>query len=295
MEQIKKSIFNSLDEHGVLLDLPRIPGEKNKDYKARLLDVGVNRASSAYSGLLNGITRELGMSYYDVIEIGFSATPLDTSYIPTMVVDHTSLIIYEDYLTELIELEVELFDKNITGAAHTIDDVAIAINTTTHFTATILDATKSSDDALTLIHQDSNIEVPGESIPASNRFFIKNTNLIQGTISFSEIDVFFNEVTSPNPVLMTPGDYYIDSATGEVVCKSVPSGLGAVSYRYVDMPFKLKASPVIIKDVNDDKFKTRLFDQVINHNGDSFNGLPNSVNVDIIKEVLGIRGLYWGS
>lgn len=56
------NIWNCFDEFGLLLGLPRIPGEKNRAYKARLLDVYTNPANSTYSGLINGISRELGIA-----------------------------------------------------------------------------------------------------------------------------------------------------------------------------------------------------------------------------------------
>ena len=60
------NIWNHFDEFGLLLGLPRIPGEKNADYKTRLLDVYTNPANSTYSGLRYGISRELGIDYTDV-------------------------------------------------------------------------------------------------------------------------------------------------------------------------------------------------------------------------------------
>lgn len=60
------NIWNHFDEFGLLLGLPRIPGEKNADYKIRLLDVYTNPANSTYSGLRYGIARELGITYSDV-------------------------------------------------------------------------------------------------------------------------------------------------------------------------------------------------------------------------------------
>ena len=55
------NIWNCFDEFGLLLSLPRIPGERNREYKARLLDVYTNPANSTYTGLRNGIARELGI------------------------------------------------------------------------------------------------------------------------------------------------------------------------------------------------------------------------------------------
>lgn len=293
MEQNRKNIFNAFDEHGVLLDLDRIPGENNKVYKRRLLDVGVNRANATYQGLLNGITRELGFSIYDAIDIDFSATPIDPSYSPYIEVDHGSLKLYEDY-PDILEVEIELYDKKKSNAAITLGDVVVAINATTHFAATLLDSTKDSTDSLILLHTDSNEEIDREIIPASNNFFIKNSSIIDGTVSFSEINIFYNQVGSEDLSVMNPGDYFIDLDTGQIAVKGVPAGDGIVGYKYKKIPITLKAAPVIIKDLNNEEFKKRMFDQVTNYNGEEFNGLPTSDNVDIIREILSIKGFYWG-
>ena len=59
---VEHKVFNELDSHGLTLGLPRLAGERNAEYKQRLLDVFVNRANSSYLGLIYGITRELGLS-----------------------------------------------------------------------------------------------------------------------------------------------------------------------------------------------------------------------------------------
>lgn len=55
-------VWNYFDEFGYLLGCPRIYGEKNVDYKKRLLDVFENTANASMTGLLNGISRELGLT-----------------------------------------------------------------------------------------------------------------------------------------------------------------------------------------------------------------------------------------
>jgi hypothetical protein len=62
-------IRTALDEHGSLLDIPRIPGEELRDYAKRLFDTYANRASSTYTGLLNGINRELGLDRTDLMTV----------------------------------------------------------------------------------------------------------------------------------------------------------------------------------------------------------------------------------
>ena len=54
-------VWNSFDEHGLILSTPRLPGEDNPTYKRRLKDVMVHRGSPRYIGLRNSITRDLGL------------------------------------------------------------------------------------------------------------------------------------------------------------------------------------------------------------------------------------------
>lgn len=297
MDQKVKNIFNTFDEHGALLGLERLRGEKNKNYKQRLMDVGINRANSTYHGLINGINRELGLATYDTIEVLVAVTPA-AGAVPAVFVDHASITLYEDYLTGTIDTEIEVYDKEKDNYAHKISDVVTAINASTNFSCTLIDALRADDLSMTLIHQDSNVEVFDEVIPMSNRFFINNSDIITGTISFAETDIFYNRVESSDPSLMVAGDFFVDNETGETVVKSTPSGSGTVSYKYRDVkaasPFTLVTSPVLIKDINDDVFQNRMHDQFISATGEEYGGLPKSEYVDIVREVLSKRGLYWG-
>jgi hypothetical protein len=64
-EQKYNQFFNTFDRFGFLLGLERIPEEDNIDYKRRLFDVYEHRAGTTYSPLLNGIIRELDISFDD--------------------------------------------------------------------------------------------------------------------------------------------------------------------------------------------------------------------------------------
>lgn len=57
--------FNRFDDFGLMLDLPRLPGENNYDYRERIKDVMIHRGGPDYPGLMNAIIRELGLEYYD--------------------------------------------------------------------------------------------------------------------------------------------------------------------------------------------------------------------------------------
>ncbi|WP_422661726.1 hypothetical protein ACK8P5_25570 (plasmid) [Paenibacillus sp. EC2-1] len=58
-------VWNFFDEFGLLLDTPRLYGERNVEYKERLLDVFRHPANSTFQGLQNHLARELGL-YKDV-------------------------------------------------------------------------------------------------------------------------------------------------------------------------------------------------------------------------------------
>lgn len=59
-------VWNFFDEFGALLSCPRLFGEKNYDYKNRILDVFKNKANSTKIGLANGISRELGIRQHKI-------------------------------------------------------------------------------------------------------------------------------------------------------------------------------------------------------------------------------------
>ena len=55
------NVWNAFDEAGLLVSLERIAGEKNKAYKKRIEDVYENPGNSTHTGLINAISRELGI------------------------------------------------------------------------------------------------------------------------------------------------------------------------------------------------------------------------------------------
>lgn len=61
-------VWNFFDEFGALLGCPRLKGEKNFQYKRRILDVFRNPANSTKKGLANGIGRELDLREFRLWE-----------------------------------------------------------------------------------------------------------------------------------------------------------------------------------------------------------------------------------
>lgn len=60
-EMILHHIWNPLDEFGLLLGVQRLFGERNTEFKARIMDVFVNPGNATQGGLVNALSRELGI------------------------------------------------------------------------------------------------------------------------------------------------------------------------------------------------------------------------------------------
>ncbi len=58
---VTRNIWNTLDEHGLLASIDRLPNESNDAFYNRIKDVYSSPASSNYFGLINGSNRELGL------------------------------------------------------------------------------------------------------------------------------------------------------------------------------------------------------------------------------------------
>jgi hypothetical protein len=118
---IPRALFNPFDEFGLVLGLERLPGEKNFDYRKRLLDVGQHRPSSTREGLLNSISREIGVRpLYDAVSFragtdGDSDTGVLIAESPTIEIAQTglfydadALVIEETLTVDRVTLKVAL-------------------------------------------------------------------------------------------------------------------------------------------------------------------------------------------
>jgi len=127
-------IRTSLDEHGSLLDIPRIAGEDLVSYSKRLFDAYANRASSTYEGLVNGINRELGLSRKDILEIkirglGFGYfTDIDISYTSTTITNNKSYTNTIDGIT-IIAVGDTLTDPSMNWEVNHLRGFKLTVNT----------------------------------------------------------------------------------------------------------------------------------------------------------------------
>ncbi len=285
-------VFNELDDFGLLLGLPRLPSERNPAYKQRLLGVFAQRASSVYRGLINGITRELGLELFDAIRI----IPLESGGVflatnPAVMFNETKVFLYEDFENNILDRTIDRFDQD--GIAFFLIDLVAAINASAFFSASIETGVDTHTRSMTILNQSSHIFVSEEVVQISTRLELENTNIVAGSIFFSDRIIFETQVDTEAEV-DTKGEFFVDHKKGLVVVFDTPTPDITVRYQHLRSPMICKASPVIIHNMQDDDFKVKLFEQVLTDAGTFDNGLVTSLGADIINELLSVFPLNWG-
>lgn len=81
-------VWNAFDEFGLLVGLYRFRGERNEEFKERILDVFRNPGNATKQGILNGLSRELGIpkeqiAIHELSDPAFKKTLLNDDGSPT--------------------------------------------------------------------------------------------------------------------------------------------------------------------------------------------------------------------
>ena len=294
-----KNISNAFDYFGMLLGLPRIHGEKNADYRKRLWDVYVRRAGPTQEGLINGITRELGLNQFDALTISFTGP--DTIS-PRVIVRDVQIELYSNWnlVDESISPNVmdgaaiDIYTRS--ADAYYLGGLIEEINDSSVFTAAI--ENNVSDKALSacLVDQDSRKWQEAEDLKPLYRNVLEHQNVVPGTLTFSleGAEIFLSHVILETDVI-SPGEYYIDYTNGIIVSHSLPSRDIACRYMYDELPLTLTASPVILHEFGSSYFRSKAFEQIIQPAGTYEDGLPLDAAIGYINELMAAKGMLWGS
>jgi len=315
-DEHKKSVWSFLDELGLILDLKRLPGERNKEYRRRLYRVFTRPTDSTYQGMLNAITYELGLDFYDLIEIDFIGLPTDVGLTaeetaqPRVVLKDGVLTLYGHYVSDSENMIVQIDNKpqiNLRKYQYADpNDLLLAIPSP--FQATDLGIqghidgsggpALRTDWSYTLANVDSNVWIIDEVVPSSTRFVLANYPLNAGQFYFDERRIF-KTLKESESALRQPGDFYVNVETGEVVTTSLPSGFGTVRYQYRNIPLTLEASPVSLGYIGSREMQRYFFTQLelnlFNSPLERFiNNIPTDEGVEIINELYRASNNYWG-
>lgn len=289
-----RNVWNQFDEHGLIAGLHRNTGEKNWEFRRRIYDAWTNIANSSYRGLINGITRELGLELYYPIRIDpkiSAATGKFYAPDPYILFDGTNLYLYSDYSSGTPDYQIDRYAT--AGNYEKLGWLVDFINSTTYFEASLTAASYKNENSMVVINQ-SNRATHEQDLDSSTKTKLKYKHIIPNSVLFAgDNDVIKREVLWVGDV-SSLGTYHIDYVEGILTTYSIPSLEASIRYDYIVYPFIPVSSEIIIYDINNNNFKTQLFSQILLDDGTYEHGLPNELGVDLINELLTVVPLYFG-
>jgi hypothetical protein len=262
------------------------------------------------SNALIGLAIHIGKKRYTILENSSNRIRVDapilntqgTNYCitangPRISVTSSTMLLYKEYISEenfQLDMEINLRQR---GMQHT-GIVDLINKNSVFFTAQDLIPTSISVPAFTLKQQDSDITINKELVPGTKFFKLKNKQIKSESIKFSETSVFFREVANVDDVMTGPY-YSTDYEQGIIRAKSMPSGRGTVSYKYMDIPFKVEAVPAIVTSFADKDAESYFFAQqekrIYTDQRDRYiSSQPKSNMIEYISELLKVTDQSWG-
>jgi hypothetical protein len=303
---------NDLDAHGTFLDLPRLESENDVSYWKRLSSVLPLRAGSNQEGLVHGVTRELGLEE----KIGIKIVPvyLGTNWLapaPYVEVTATSLILYSAYYgsdstSNVIDTQINIFDH---GDGYLLEDVVNQIQQSENFVAELGPLVTGAERANGLVPSSSIEYVLDESVPSSTYFLLRNSDVVPGTVNFSEKDVFQTEVSPAiaanrsgglslafniNSPVSAVGEYHIEYGSGAVSTILSPIGNGVVRYGYRDFPWQARWSPIVVYSLRDTDYRDKLFEDEVGVDNWTRDGLVTAEGSEVYAQIFRKSPSLWG-
>jgi len=289
-----KSIVNNFDYHGDLVSLRRLHGESNVDYKKRIWDVTVHPGGSLYEGIINNISRELGLEREPSLEIDLKLSSSGEPIAPNPRVDILAnrVVLYSDWRpngTTVIDREIRTYKLDDPG--YYLDDLAAAINESEYFSATLLNNIRPNTISSTIVRGNSDINIIQENVHSDKLLNLNNTNIIRNSLMFLEKKIFDTEVTS-TPA--SDGEYMVNYISGEVESYLQPSGQSYCSYHAAGFPMTVDTAPVQIFTFQDDDYQYELFNHETLDSGEIVNGLPNTEGSETYHKLFKETEVFWG-
>ena len=288
------NVWNQFDEHGLVVSLSRNKGETNWSYRRRLYDALTNVANSTYRGLVNGITRELGLALFQPLVINPRRSPITNKFYapdPYIRFDGVSLYLYSDYTNDILDHEIDRFEPG--GNYECLKWLVDFINTTTYFEAGLISTSYNLYKSMIILNQSSRIEFE-EPVDMSTKFKLTHDRLIPGSVNFVDGKSAYRVEVAREEFVNSAGKYYINYPAGIITSYDSPPLEATIRYQYTPYPFQPIASEVILHDINSDNFKVKMFNQILQDDGTYIHGTPTEIGVDTINEILSVVPMYWG-
>lgn len=277
---------NGLDEVGVGLGLFRFENEHLSDYRRRLLLEARKPSGPTQDAFIDSINRKVGQFETPVLEIDVIRDSNGNALADDPHVEVTSAFLkaYVDYENDVLDFEI-----NLKTDGKWLKDVKAAFDTSTYYSATVIDVDYEYKKSLKLkVGSSGNHRAEqrlfSRFVNSLGRKFIRNFRA-NNTI------VFGRPVASAS-VINAEGEYFIDRENGVVFSYDVQDSF--VSYDYEVFPHKLMWQPIRAYTYNDSDIDHLHKDNLI----DDKTGLevPQLLNPDgarVANVVLDAHGLEW--
>ena len=290
-----KNYWNEFDEHGLVVGVKRSVGEKNWNHRRRLYDAFSHIANSTYQGLVNGITRELGLELYSPILLQPKLSPKTGKLYaadPYIRINGSYVYLYSDYENNVLECKIDRFEPG--GNYEKLEWLVEVVNTTTYFEAGLINNGYRLDSSMALVNQTSRGTFM-EMMQPTTKFQFRYKYIVPGSVRFLDGSSSFRVEMRHIDEVDRSGRFFIDYSKGIITVYDLPPVKTTIQYQYTKYPFYPIASPVIIGEIDNEDFKVKMFEQVLQEDGEYVNGMPTEFGNDILNKLMSIYPMYWGT
>lgn len=189
-EVIIHHVWNAFDEFGYLLGLARLEGERNESFKSRILDVFQNPGNSTHQGIINGVSRELGLSKEDITLFNFNSPAFDEELVNSDGSPTKKMISYAKKVNESLKFT---WDTMNFGEAywHSLEEENLGIYYLPHIWDTDVSIFES-EDFQSGVGREDDLRVYAPTVEDSTRKFKAYIGLMG---YFEEVEEIFPEIS----------------------------------------------------------------------------------------------------
>lgn len=253
------TLFNDLDEWGVLLNTPRLPGEKNQFYKKRLLHADQKLGGTSYDLLNRALQRSLSLNRIDGV-ISVSVPESTTTGKPSstgvfLSVESSRVVVFADMLridNERVHVDPGSFRATLSQEV---------VN---HKSVVLYDRSGSKVDSSLISFEEDNKELVLNKIEKQD---LLATYKYKAVFPFSDYPTLDTLVSGLNSITTASGVTLLSASTNYPAYKS--KNIVRIFSRVIrpGTPLTLDWSEVRIIDVKDKPYR----DSLLNEDGSAFN------------------------
>ena len=291
---VTRTVSNNFDYMGDTVSLERLEGESNVDYKRRLWDVAIHPSGPTYTGALNGLARDLGMTRElgITIDLKTDSGGSNVASNPRINLLANKMVLYSDWRpneTAVLDREIKFFSEDDPG--YILEDLVALINESPYFSCVLSSDIRPNVFSTNLVQGTTSFVIQSDVIEGHSSTNLVFDNLVQDSLRFIETEIFVTEVfTDP----AADGEYKVDYENGIIYSSLVPSGAGGVFYHSYRFPFKVDYLPIQLYTLQDDNYQDELFHTVTAESGEEEKYLLNNEGSKVYHQLYKETKFFWG-